>query len=149
MSTNDLQDISPDFEIEKTQFAYNITPIQINDHESMGPFVRISQSSGENYIYITLFFKQIIKGEDIYVRVYQPKAPNHSKYIVYIQPKGKVGLDARNKWSIVLNPKKSKPFENIEHVDVQVNFNENGENPIDIYSPLGQPRRGTKVIPPN
>ena len=62
MSEKTLQeDVTSKFLIEKTRFEYAISPIQIDQHESIGHFVRISQSSGKNYIYIKLFFKQVIE----------------------------------------------------------------------------------------
>ena len=142
MSNNIAQEVTTNFIVTKTRFEDAVKAVQISDHESFGPFVRISESSGENYIYITAFFLQAIEKENISVSIYH-STKNTYDVIVELAPI-ETGLLTRNKWAIILKPKKANPFKNIESVNIQVNFNESLSNQLN----LNEPTRGTKVIPP-
>jgi hypothetical protein len=122
--------------------------VKAGDHISRGPFVRISQSSGRNFIYITVFFdRKTIKNEkDILLKT----CIESDNFSITITANKETDITSKEQslWSIIYFPNEGKI--DAKSVNVTVNFNdpnhpESLENPNDLEAP----KRGTVVIPPS
>ena len=119
--------------------------IKIDDNTSLGPFVRRSESKSETYIYILAFFDRnaIRKAQDLRCDIAEEKDDIN----IIIEAKNKTDIESKDQslWSIIYCP--GRVFK--KKVSVSINFN--GQKPEDSspYNTLGEPTRGTVVIPPN
>jgi hypothetical protein len=132
--------------------------IHIEDHESIGPFVRISETNKPQYIYITALFEKDIFESNITIPETVPvninplnsKNKNCTISIIVDHTKNKEKEESdenRRSWEIVLaceqflgDEKITPTFNDFEYVKVEIDFGE--------YSDIGDPTRGTIVIPP-
>ncbi|CAL2095085.1 hypothetical protein [Tenacibaculum sp. 190524A02b] len=129
-------DIVKEFKVQKISEVQ--TPITINNHVSLGPFVRITQTGSENYIYTTSFFdSNTIKGgcEEFHID------PIISSKKLTIKIKSKKTTDIHSKkqglFSLIFTID-DDTFNAIKQIKVEIDFN----------SKSNEPTRGTVVIPP-
>ncbi len=127
-----------DFTVSINKINHPGKPLVIKDERSWGPFVRIGQKHKKN-IYVTAFFNDTIKDSNIYVLQEPSTAANELHYLIKLD-KPSIDSDTQNLWEIGITLTKKTPFEGIEKVKVVIDYN----YPKDI----GEPKRGTIVIPP-
>ncbi|CAM1342985.1 hypothetical protein [Tenacibaculum amylolyticum] len=122
-------------------------PIIINNHISVGPFVRITELPNDNYIYIAVFFESstITSEENIGLKAtYEFTNEENSEAVIYLEvtvdKKTNINAEKQSLWSITCSPdmEATGPF-TIKRVEVRVDFAPANAN---------EPTRGTVVIPP-
>lgn len=125
-------------EIKIQKISKNQTPISIDGHTSLGPFVRITETGSLNYLYVTAFFdEEVIEGGveefDFNVVIFNKELE------LLIKPKKKTNPKAEKQCLLAfIFTIHDKEFNEIDKVRVDINFN-GGPS-------INEPRRGTKVI---
>ncbi|WP_299135432.1 hypothetical protein [uncultured Tenacibaculum sp.] len=128
-------------EIKIQKISKNQTPISIDGHTSLGPFVRITETGSLNYLYVTAFFdEEVIEGG---VEEFDIDGIISNKELsLLIKPKKKTNPKAEKQCLLVfIFTIDDEQMDTVDKVRVTINFN--GE-PF-----IKEPRRGTLVIPPN
>ena len=114
-------------------------PVRIDNHTSLGPFVRITETGSLNYIYVTVFFdSDVVKGKP---EEFTLTATIVKKQLdVLITPKQETDTKAEKQCLLTfILTIDDDEFDKVTQVNVRVNFND--PNGTDI-----EPTRGTVLI---
>ncbi|WP_420573790.1 hypothetical protein [Kordia sp.] len=104
---------------------------------SIGPLVQIDKNG---VIHITAHFVKDIIEDNIFIPKNVEIDENIINIDINIENKNKEidGLLKRSHWELVLEPNNQEDVLSLKEVAVNIDFNEN----------IGEPKRGTRVIPP-